>query len=402
VDPYAIAIPKEDDHLPDFLDIALPLLRLPTAPFHEHRIVAAIDTLINDWSGPHTPLSIERDAAGNLIIRYEGTNSGSWLYLTGHLDHPGFGFIEHLTRQDLLFERLGGLPVQFCRDAHVQIHSTRDLHSPLSGTITAYLEDTLFEGERRPAFRVNVDESTTAVGPGSFAVWDLPPTETKKRKLRATACDDLAGVAVALTVLANLLKEGARSRVALLLTRAEETGFGGMLDYAASDRLDQEGVFINIECSSCLAGAPLGDGPVIRVGDRRWLFDPQVTAALVTAAADKSLAQLPYQRRLMDGGTCEATVLSRAGVPTAAVALPLANYHNTGRRGVRREAIDLDDAEHLVELLTRVARTGAANLLHSGDSLGEQLTKRHQLQAPRLHQTAPQLPGSDSEERQGQ
>ena len=104
----------------------------------------------------------------------------------------------------------------------------------------------------------------------------------------------------------------------------------------------------------------------------------------------------------MDGGTCEATVLSRAGVPTAAVALPLANYHNTGRRGVRREAIDLDDAEHLVELLTRVARTGAANLLHSGDSLDEELTKRHQLQAPRLHQTASQLPGSDSEERQGQ
>ena len=62
-----------------------------------------------------------------------------------------------------------------------------------------------------------------------------------------------------------------------------------------------------------------------------------------------------YQRKLMDGGTCEATVLTRVGYGVGAVALPLKNYHNAGRNGLRPEIIDLDDAVWLVELLVGVA-----------------------------------------------
>lgn len=385
---------KTTDLLPAFLDIALPLLRLPTAPFYEHHIVAAVDRLIDGWSTRRVPLTMTRDGAGNMIIRYDGAGSGPWLQLTAHLDHPGFGYVEHLTTQDLLFEKLGGVPAQFSRDAPVQIHASDGSHGPLAGRITAYLEEGLFDGEPRPAFRIRLDRSSAKVGPASFAVWDLPSASTRKRRLRAPACDDVAGVAVALTVLSELIRQGAETRVGLLLTRAEETGFGGMLDVVAAGGLDPAAVYINIECSSCLTGAPLGDGPVIRVGDRRWLFDPLVTSGLVDAATGSGSVQaLPFQRRLMDGGTCEATVLARAGVPTAAVALPLGNYHNTGKHGVRPEVIDLDDAVHLIGLLLRAAQGSAAGLLDPAtDRLGAELTRRHEQQGPRLRTSAPGLP----------
>ncbi|MBT3342938.1 MAG: M20/M25/M40 family metallo-hydrolase [Gemmatimonadetes bacterium] len=388
---------KEKDILPDFLDIALPLLRLPTAPYHEHHIVAAIDRVVAGWAASDAPLTSQRDAAGNMWIRYDGRGQGPWLHLTGHLDHPGFGYVEHLTARDLLFERLGGVPAQFCRNAPVQIHASDGSHRALAGTIISYIEEGLFDGEPRPAFRVRLDEGTEGsqlIGPGSFAMWDLPWASTKKQRLRAPACDDVAGVAVALAVLSQVIKQKLDTRLGLLLTRAEETGFGGMLDLVTADGLDREAVYINIECSSCLSGAPLGEGPVIRVGDRRWLFDPVITAALVAAAGGSASREaIPVQRRLMDGGTCEATVLSRAGVPTAAVALPLGNYHNTGKHGVRPEVIDLNDAAHLIRLLLRLAESRTADLLDPTlDPLGKELSRRHQAQSPRLRQSAPGLP----------
>ncbi len=388
---------KEKDLLPDFLDIALPLLRLPTAPYHEHHIVAAIDRLVASWTKAGVPLTSGRDAAGNLWIRYDGCGHGPWLHLTGHLDHPGFGYVEHLTARDLLFERLGGVPAQFCRDAPVQIHASDGSHRRLAGTIISYMEEGLFDGEPRPAFRVRLDdaaEGSDSIGTGSFAMWDLAAPSTKKNHLRAPACDDIAGVAVALTVLSEAIRQKLDTRLGLLLTRAEETGFGGMLDLVAADGLDSDAVYINIECSSCLSGAPLGDGPVIRVGDRRWLFDPVITAGLVAAASGGGpLEPIPAQRRLMDGGTCEATVLSRAGVPTAAVALPLGNYHNTGKHGVRPEVIDVNDATHLIRLLLRLAAGITADLLDpEQDPFGKELSRRHLAQAPRLRRSAPGLP----------
>ena len=80
---------------------------------------------------------------------------------------------------------------------------------------------------------------------------------------------------MALATLENCLDQGAP--LSVLLTRAEETGFGGMLAAVETGRLDAYMVYVNIECSSCRAGAPLGEGPVIRVGDRRWIFHAGVT-----------------------------------------------------------------------------------------------------------------------------
>jgi endoglucanase len=45
--------------------------------------------------------------------------------------------------------------------------------------------------------------------------------------------------------------------------------------------------------------------------------------------------QLPghFQRRIMDGGSCEATATTAFGLPTIGLSLPLGNYHNQGFEG---------------------------------------------------------------------
>ena len=189
-------------------------------------------------------------------------------------------------------------------------------------------------------------------------MWDIVPFRRRGRRLHGRACDDLAGVTVGLSVLDQLRNRRAKTNVGLLLTRAEEIGFDGMIGALGGNLIQREAIYVNIECSSVAAGAVMGAGPVIRIGDRQSVFDPEVLGGLVTIAAEmnhRTPRSLPYQRLLMDTGSCEATALMRAGLKTGAVALPLGNYHNRGEKELLPEIVDLDDALNLVRLLVAAA-----------------------------------------------
>ena len=152
----------------------------------------------------------------------------------------------------------------------------------------------------------------------------------------------------------SLVRQQASVRLGVLLTRAEEVGFVGMLAALEAGFLPRRALYINIECSSVAAGAVLGAGPILRVGDRLWVFDPDISSGMA-ALADELASQQPtfrYQRKLMDSGACEATPLMQADYRTGAVALPLGNYHNSGPGAqLAPEYIHLDDANGLVRLL---------------------------------------------------
>jgi len=157
-----------------------------------------------------------------------------------------------------------------------------------------------------------------------------------------------------LLTLLTLCQANAPVRAGLLLTRAEEIGFGGMAEAVGGD-LDKSNIYVNIECSNAApAGAVPGAGPIIRVGDRLSIFDPDVTAGMGFLAAGLG-PDFRFQRKLMDGGACEASMLMQAGFRTGALALPLENYHNNGKKGLRSERIHLDDALGLVKLLVAFA-----------------------------------------------
>ena len=388
-----------------FLEIAERIMPLPTAPFHEGSVVAAVHQFVD----PIDSLSISSDPFGNLHLLYDGLASRSRrapaLVLTAHMDHPGLSFAGRVSQRDLLFEKLGGVQPNFARNAGVRIygpHRTSDSDF-VQGRVAAYIGEPDAEGRAKKQsahFRVRVEDRAAAgaIGPGSFAVWDLEPLELRRRLLRGRACDDLAGVTVALSVLHDLARRTVPVRAGLLLTRAEEVGFAGMIAAAEEKHLDRRAIHVNIECSSCKAGAPLGDGPVIRVGDRSWIFDPEVTAGLCALAEELGRNSqgeerpFRYQRRLMDGGMCEATALARAGIRTGAVALPLKNYHNHGKKRLRPEAVNLDDALSLSRLLVAaITLPGglAGSSRTAGRTVDQGMRKRHRRYAGRLRSTNP-------------
>ena len=360
----------------DFLQFAKPLIRTPTAPFHEH---FALD-IARSFAAKRPLIQVLHDRCGNSLLLYDGgaQEEDEFIVLTAHLDHPGLVWRSSQGPSRALFEILGGVELEQALATGVRIFDLNRSATQrgIPGTIVRTVEE---EGTRYPLLEVAAARDIPQ-GPGTFAMWDLPAFRVQGRRLSGRAIDDLAGAAVALCVLDYLVRHQASVRLGVLLTRAEEVGFVGMLAALDAGFLPRRALYINIECSSVAAGAVLGAGPILRVGDRLWVFDPDISGGMAALADELASQQLPfrYQRKLMDSGACEATPLMQADYRTGAVALPLGNYHNSGPDAqLAPEYIHLDDANGLVRLLVHVAQRGiGAGLAHSAAALDSMLADR--------------------------
>lgn len=289
----------------------LPLLEhflsLPTAPFHEDAVAAAIRQRLG--ACPH--VTLETDAFGNLLATYRRGSAEApvWAF-AAHMDHPAWVELEGE------WKFLGGVPETYL-----------NTHPP------------------RREF-------------GAFAMWDLTPFHlTADGLVYSRACDDLVGCAAIVATLERLEAEGAECCCMGLFTRAEEVGLVGATVLARSGLLPKEVAILSLETSAEQPPAKMGDGVIIRVGDRTSIFDPEVTAELVAAAKE---LEIPSQRALMQGGTCEATAYALYGYRCGAMCVALGNYHNRGpETRIEAEYVSLHDVEGLVALCTAMARRPA-------------------------------------------
>jgi endoglucanase len=183
----------------------------------------------------------------------------------------------------------------------------------------------------------------------------FPGWSVRRGKVTARVCEDLLGAAAILAVLDEIALARPSTCVWGLFTRAEEVGFLGALEAIRLGTVPMDADVLSLECSKALADAPQGGGVIVRVGDRMSIFDPSLTAALESAAA--KVEGLTHQRKLMDGGACEATAFCAAGYRASGVAVPLGNYHNAADKGggVKPETVLVDDFLAEIQLLTSLA-----------------------------------------------
>ncbi|MCS7049838.1 MAG: hypothetical protein NZ483_11180 [Verrucomicrobiae bacterium] len=314
------------------LALARELLSLPTAPYHEHEVRAAVEARLQKLS-----LRPQRDKAGNVMVRCPpGSRSRCPLVLMAHMDHPGF---EVVGPQRLEF--LGHVPREMFRGARVRIDGVerpvrvkKVLRQLTHGWLVETVEDSL------PV--------------GAMGVWDLPTVRARGGQMRARGIDDVLGVVVVLAVLEEAVRRRLRGPVWGLLTRAEEVGFHGAALAAQNGELPRDAVVISIEMSRERPWARCGQGPVVRVGDRLTVFDRDVVWYLGEVARREKIS---VQRTLMDGGTCEASALAAWGYRVGGVCMPLRCYHNIGR-GQRpaMESVAIADLLGLVRLLVAAVK----------------------------------------------
>jgi endoglucanase len=228
-----------------------------------------------------------------------------------------------------------------------------------------------------------------------FAVWELEDFAMRQQRIYSRACDDLIGAASVLATLVELKQSRAQVNIIGVLSRAEEVGFRGALALAATRGLPKGALVISLETSRELPGVKMGQGVILRVGDRTSIFDSESMRFLgeVAAGLMSTRRTFQFQRGLMSGGTCEATAYQEFGYQSAAVCVALGNYHNCGERNrVKAEYVSLADACSMVDLLVAAAKQMPRYAALVG-KLPKRLRKLLREARPRLLDTA-SCPGS--------
>lgn len=359
------------------LEWLLALTQIPTAAGREHRVVRWLEA----WIAERPDLALARDGVDNLVVSFtDEPRTASPLYLTAHLDHPAFVVERAVSPSVVELSFRGGVMDDYFEEARVVLHDA-DGHR-YRGQLAERVEGPT------PKFKhylCELGRDCESLRPGDVATWELPEADVAEvdgvECVRTAACDDLAAAAAALAAIDQLralrARGEARGDVRLLFTRAEEVGFIGAIAACRQSTLEPGARLIALENSRSFPDSPIGGGPIVRVGDRVTVFTPEMTAAVAGVAervaggpaqpiASQKMNEMPkwrWQRKLMAGGACEASVFCAFGHASTCVCLPLGNYHNmadlaavqagtnTERPRVGREYIAVGDYHGLVDLL---------------------------------------------------
>lgn len=344
------------------------LTQVPTAAGREARVIRWIER----WVASRPGVVLTPDEVGNLTLSRAGQKPGlPVVYFTAHMDHPAF-VVERLVAPGVVqLSFRGGVMADYFKSARVRVYDEDD--RSVTGTLTG----TTDAGGPFTHYLCELDASKIALRVGDVGVWALPPAEVIDGNMHTQACDDLAAAAAALAAFDVLLTLPATQDVRLLFTRAEEIGFIGAIAAVRRGTIPRGAKVLALENSRSFEDSPIGGGPIVRVGDRLSIFTPRLTDAVAKRAEQiaggpaQALAQqkqgdLPawkWQRKLMSGGACEASVFCDAGFECMCICLPLGNYHNMGdltavQAGtnarpatIEREYISVRDYEGLVDLL---------------------------------------------------
>ena len=327
----------------EFEPLLISLVSTPTTSFHEHGVMKVIAAECEKHG-----LTLKSDVFGNQLLHYRKGQPKSSFAFVSHMDHPGLEIESPMDSSAGLYKALllGGLPMPkpwFSGEIPVVIHGAG---KPLKATVTSYASEA-------DGIKLTV-RSESSLNKGMFGVLDLPDYERSGDNAVTRAADDLAGCATILYAFEQVSKLNLEADIYCLFTRAEEVGLVGATLAAQHKLLPEQTIVVSVETSRSLPGATIGDGPAIRVGDRRSTFTNSAERYL-RDARDRMLNKNPsikIQRQLMSGGTCEAAAFQAFGYQTTGLAIPLGNYHNVSPENTPApEYVSLSDVQTCLEMI---------------------------------------------------
>jgi endoglucanase len=293
--------------------------------------------------------SVTTDQVGNLFgIRASGKFGAPRVLLDAHLDEVCLyvsgaedGFLTFIAR---------GIDPRILPDTEVTILCDE----PLRGVITCLPPHILSEADRDKPFeadRLRIDATLTPeqaknIPIGTPVVWASKPFAMGEDLVCGKALDDRAGFAVLLRTMELLQGKQLPCDVIVLGSVQEESTMLGAKTGAFS-MMPHAAVVVDVtfgdqpDCDK-LSTTPLGAGAAIGICP---MLSQKLTGKLRTICDTKSL---PYRLEIMTGnpGTnAAATQISREGVPSVMVSVPLRYMHTP------REVVKLSDIENCAQLI---------------------------------------------------
>jgi endoglucanase len=304
---------------------------------------------------------VTADAMGSSVARVVGRGDSPLLAVVGHIDEIAL-LVSHVSDKGFLHVvRSGGWDPQVLVGQRVEV-ITRDGAIP---GVVGRKPIHLLEGEERKKamelkqLHVDIgardgDEARGRVREGDQVVIVADPVELPNGRLASRALDNRLGVYVALEVARRVHEAGGGAGpVAGVAAVQEEIGALGAHAMAYGLRPDLA-VVVDVTHATDAPGVEpgelgkhgLGDGPVIT----RGAIVSRPVNDLLDAAAEAE--GIDCRTEVAGGAThtdADAVHLSRTGVPTAVVSIPLRYMHSPV------ELVELADVENVIKLIAAMA-----------------------------------------------
>lgn len=306
----------------------------PTVPYHEWRALDAIRTELRSLDLP-----VETDRYGQLLTHLSRGSAKRSLVFVAHTDHPGFEIVEANGSRGLARFRGGIDPAYFRAAFPLVVHRDGEIDGHRAQGLS-YVSDPVLPDWSAGSCEIRAERDLAV---GDWAVLDMPAFERRGPELHLRSADDLAGCALIIAMLGALRDETRAFDVHAVFTRAEESGLFGARLIAEDRRIPTDAYVVSVEASNSRY-APAGAGIVVRTGDYHNTFSNEAERYLRVAQERIAERGIAAQRRLLPGGTCEASAFVRLGWTATGIALPNTGYHNAGADGrIVPEMIRIED-----------------------------------------------------------
>jgi endoglucanase len=288
-------------------------------------------------------------------------SSARRLLVMGHIDEIGL-IVTHIDDSGYLwFRAVGGWDAQILVGQRLTI-DTRD--GPITGVIGKKPIHLLRDEEAKKVADIREmhidigardgDEARGRVRIGDVAVIDAQPAELPNGRLVSRALDNRLGSYVALEA-ARLVAAagGGEWELAAVAVAQEEITFGGSRTSAFSLAPDAA-IVVDVTHATDAPGIEvkesgkheLGSGPVLSRGST---LNPRLFELLFEAAEAESIPVTLEATARATGTDADAVHLSRGGVPTALVSIPIRYMHSPV------ELVQLDDVDACARLIAAAA-----------------------------------------------
>lgn len=338
--------------IPDLLER---LLTTP-GPSGEERAAAAAWREAADSVG-----EVSSDALGSSWVRVPGTGGGPSLALVGHIDEIGM-VVTHLGDEGLAALRpIGGF------DPHVMLGQRVHVLArggAIPGVVAARFQKRKRGEDRKPIDYDDLfldvgakdgDELRGLVRPGDALVWHGAPLALRGDRFASRSFDNRIGCYVALEAARRIGEQGgAPGDVIAVAAVQEEVGdFAGSRTTAFGIEPDVALAIDVTRATDIRGGDHEDEGKIVLGGGPTLTRGPTIHPDVFELLHDTAEAEgIPFGIEVTRGNTwtdADAVYLSRRGVPTGLVSIPLRYMHSPV------ETADLGDVEAAVRLIVAFA-----------------------------------------------
>jgi putative aminopeptidase FrvX len=337
--------------IPELLDN---LLRVP-APSGYEAPAAKV------WRDAAGFAELTTDRIGSSIARVAGEGEAPLVAIVGHIDEIGLA-ITHVDEKGFAwFTPIGGWDPQILVGQRVSIQARDGAVPGVVGRKPVHLlkeeqkkKPVEIEGLHIDIGAADGDEALGMVRIGDPVVIDAEPVEMAGERVVSRSMDNRLGCYVALEVARRCHeRSGHSTSVAGVAAVQEEIGINGARTSAYL--LEPEiAIVVDVTHATDAPGIeekesgshPLGSGPVI---GRGATLSPKVFELLVDTAEREKIDHTVEASGNWSATDADAYQISRAGIPTGLVSIPLRYMHSPV------EMVDLGDVEKAVELLVAFA-----------------------------------------------